>query len=556
MTNKSVWLGFIVLLLVCSLPAAASTTVGINSVSINSSSTQITILGQGFDPSGKAPTVTFNASKLTLISFSSTSIVATLPTGTNPASYQLTVKNSFGNSAAFDATVGAVGPQGPSGPAGLPGPQGPAGAPGAQGPIGSQGPSGAAGSQGPQGLTGAQGPQGQPGADGQAGAQGPAGPQGAAGLQGVSGLSSRGPWDSTVAYALNDVTSDQGQTYRCAYPRGTPSNTFNFYFTADSGSGNGTFLTTPQSGGSYLVTSITGGTMNGVPLTLLPPNSIGQSDNLITDTYPYLDTIGLEFTAGSQPENFLAFNGSTDICVPGSGYCVSGKATPVNLTIIAVNQSCALEPGGNNILPNGDWELLAASGAAGAVGAQGPAGAAGPQGQQGVAGATGSQGPQGLTGATGPQGQQGAQGQTGTQGPTGSSGPSGPTGPQGSQGTPGPVNATHAPQLTGGTLLTGSFSTVRSMSLDAGSYLIYGSVLLGGGPGVLPLCELQDTQGVINSANTLSVGTGVTVPLETAVTFPLATTVNMQCEGSDSLPSTANLATLTAIQVTNLTVAP
>jgi len=42
--------------------------------------------GQGFDPSGQAPKVTFNTSNLTVISFSNSSIVAALPTGTKSGS--------------------------------------------------------------------------------------------------------------------------------------------------------------------------------------------------------------------------------------------------------------------------------------------------------------------------------------------------------------------------------------------------------------------------------------------------------------------------------------
>lgn len=71
---------------------------------------------------------------------------------------------------------------------------------------------------------------------------------------------------------------------------------------------------------------------------------------------------------------------------------------------------------------NGNWQLIAATGAAGPPG---PTGAAGP------AGATGPQGSTGLAGAAGPQGP------AGVQGPAGATGPTGPSGPQGLPGVGG-----------------------------------------------------------------------------------------------------------------------
>jgi len=75
------------LLFVTNLSFAAATVV-IDSASVNGKLTQLSISGQGFDPSGQAPKVTFNTSNLTVISFSNSSIVAALPTGTKSGSYQ------------------------------------------------------------------------------------------------------------------------------------------------------------------------------------------------------------------------------------------------------------------------------------------------------------------------------------------------------------------------------------------------------------------------------------------------------------------------------------
>jgi len=487
----------------------AANTVVIDSVTINNQTNQITVRGSGFDPAGRAPTVTFNTSTLAIVSFTNTCVVANLPTGTKAGGYQLTIKNSTAASSTFDVAYGAIGPQGPAGPEGPAGPQGATGPAGAQGPpgaAGAQGPAGpagqtgptgppvafqgdwqqpnsynvgdavfyngssyislvanntgnepnnsptqwallaqqgATGAQGPQGLTGAMGPQGgvgpagPQGPTGDAGPQGPAGPMGATGpagpqgAQGVAGATgaigpqgpgvfARGPWQSGGGYALNDVVSDQGQTYRCAYPQGAINNTFNFYYSAAGIYGSGSFATTPQGNNTYLITAINGGQMNGYPLTLLPPNylPLTQTDNILSTLYPYFDSEGMEYLAGSSYGGLFGLNGVAYFCTPGYGHCPP-TTIPIVLTVTPVPQVCAQEPTASNLLPNGEWELVAASGAIG------------PQGPVGLTGATGAQGAQGPQGAVGPQGPGGAAGPPGPQGPQGPAGPAGQTGLQG-----------------------------------------------------------------------------------------------------------------------------
>ena len=117
---------------------------------------------------GKTPKVTLAGGELAVSSHSQTTIVAALPAGLPPASYELVVvsfrkADDNGKAASFDVTIGAVGPQGPAGPAGATGPQGPPGTAGATGPQGPAGPEGAAGPQGPAGPPGPTGPQGPAG---------------------------------------------------------------------------------------------------------------------------------------------------------------------------------------------------------------------------------------------------------------------------------------------------------------------------------------------------------------------------------------------------------
>jgi hypothetical protein len=103
----------------------------IRSAIINSASKQITIAGSNLPAS---PTVALDGISLTLVSSSSTKIVADLPTGLTAGSFRLSV-----GTLVFDVTNGAVGPAGPAGPTG---PQGATGPAGLQGPSGPQGPPG------------------------------------------------------------------------------------------------------------------------------------------------------------------------------------------------------------------------------------------------------------------------------------------------------------------------------------------------------------------------------------------------------------------------------
>lgn len=125
--------------------AVPTPTPTVNSATINYTSNQIAVAGSGFKPAATAPTVAFNAVNLTLVSSNDTSIVATLPSGTQAGTYKLRVTNSGGNFYEFDVSYGANGPQGPQGVQGVQGVQGPQGTQGSQGEQGPQGPAGPTG---------------------------------------------------------------------------------------------------------------------------------------------------------------------------------------------------------------------------------------------------------------------------------------------------------------------------------------------------------------------------------------------------------------------------
>ena len=151
---------------------------GITGVNIDSSMSQLTIVGSGLQSSGNS-VVTLGGVTLSLISQSSTALVAQCPG--SPAvcptgDWSLQV-NSFTLAGApvgqqlWNLTIGAGGTKGTTGPAGPKGPKGDTGATGSAGPKGD---TGATGPQGPKGDAGATGPQGPVGLQGPAGNTSPA----------------------------------------------------------------------------------------------------------------------------------------------------------------------------------------------------------------------------------------------------------------------------------------------------------------------------------------------------------------------------------------------
>jgi hypothetical protein len=141
--------GAAVVWLICSAALTHAQTPTVISTTINSTTKQITITGTNLLPSSGSPVVHLDGATLTLVSSTSTQIVADLPTGLTAGSFRLTVNNGTSTAGVFDATNGAVGPQGATGPTG---PAGPTGATGPAGPQGATGPAGPTGPQGPAGT--------------------------------------------------------------------------------------------------------------------------------------------------------------------------------------------------------------------------------------------------------------------------------------------------------------------------------------------------------------------------------------------------------------------
>ena len=109
------------------------------SVTANFQTQQMTIAGMNLG--ANAPTVKIDGLPAPVVSFSQTSVVATLPSGISAGTYLLTYAQS-GYTVMFDVTLGTAGPQGPQGLQGPQGTQGVQGNPGPAGPAGPQGPAG------------------------------------------------------------------------------------------------------------------------------------------------------------------------------------------------------------------------------------------------------------------------------------------------------------------------------------------------------------------------------------------------------------------------------
>jgi hypothetical protein len=184
----------ILLALVAAFPVTAQTkSVVIYSVSADRTNDSLTIRGVNF---GSTPAHVFcETSMMTVLNWTASEIVVSLPAALPDGSYLLTVVTGKGQSdrdvfhfSLAKAAASVPGPQGPQGPAGQDGAQGPQGETGPAGPQGPQGPAGPRGEVGPVGPAGPQGSKGDIGATGAAGAAGAQGPQGPQGLQGPQGF--------------------------------------------------------------------------------------------------------------------------------------------------------------------------------------------------------------------------------------------------------------------------------------------------------------------------------------------------------------------------------
>ena len=120
--------------------AATRQPLTITRVEIDAAAGQLRIVGVNFGAG--EPDVTFEGSPVPVVGYGPAEIVVSLPEGTAPGTYLLTVSNGIGRARqdTFNVAFGAQGSQGEPGEAGPQGPAGPAGPKGDTGSTGPQGP--------------------------------------------------------------------------------------------------------------------------------------------------------------------------------------------------------------------------------------------------------------------------------------------------------------------------------------------------------------------------------------------------------------------------------
>ena len=178
----------------------------------------------------------------------------------------------------------------------------------------------------------------------------------------------------------------------------------------------------------------------------------------------------------------------------------------------------------------------------------------GPQGASGAQGATGPQGPAGLKGDPGPQGAPGSQGLPGGQGPKGDPGLPGPAGPQGPPGAanlPQALVASQAAPPPPISLTQGSFTTVVSLDVPAGSYAVTGHAVVtntSSEDAANVTCQIlaagvqaDQAATTITPSPPSTAGLRDTIPLVGVVTVASPSAVELQC----TLTSFGGTATVT-----------
>ena len=165
----------------------------------------------------------------------------------------------------------------------------------------------------------------------------------------------------------------------------------------------------------------------------------------------------------------------------------------------------------------------------------------GPKGAKGSKGEKGAPGPRGPKGEAGVRGPQGLKGEPGIQGETG---------PQGIQGETGPSNA-YADLGEGATAVGGSPTTIASVDLPAGSYVLQATIFANSQNTV---CGVRLPSGTFESRGQAStVSNGGEIVMLGAQTLNNGGTVELVCFNPNNSSSQVFDGRLVAIQVGTLT---
>ena len=141
------------------------------------------------------------------------------------------------------------------------------------------------------------------------------------------------------------------------FAKGASADSFNFSYSGVGITGMGSFVATPDGGGTYTVTSVTG-TQNGATITgmvavansgyfTVPDGDNFTYDNLITiGTTPQLDLNGLLFTVQGQSEPVNLYYDTNSyydaVYVGGASYPNDFVLTPVTFSVAPAPESSSL----------------------------------------------------------------------------------------------------------------------------------------------------------------------------------------------------------------------
>jgi hypothetical protein len=155
--------------------------------------------------------------------------------------------------------------------------------------------------------------------------------------------------------------------------------------------------------------------------------------------------------------------------------------------------------------------------------------------------------------------QTGPTGATGATGARGATGPTGPTGPTGATGPTGPSNAWYAEALGALPAFAGTPTTIASVTVPAGNYVVHGSGSIGvATDGNLFRCTFT---GFSDTSADVFGATSAATPqepfaLNNAFALPSGATLNLQCGSTNAATATGQIAAVRVATLTGMTPVP
>ena len=127
------------------------------------------------------------------------------------------------------------------------------------------------------------------------------------------------------------------------------ADTFDFSYSGSGFTASGTFTTDAESGGSFLITGITG-TQDGLAITLLPALTFLSNDNLLFPAQPFLDLEGFTFSAGGITFNVSCRTNPGSLCANPGGYALTQLNPDGTFSTVPVSFTASPAPEPSSLL--------------------------------------------------------------------------------------------------------------------------------------------------------------------------------------------------------------